>query len=113
MAEPGVAINPAVNIGWQADGCSGVRQQAYRPGAVYTPLFCLKSLRKHLLRRDGSSPARESYVPFSPHSILCVFMCCDLRWEDAEVPWNDLDDEGASEPEEDSDGDDDDDDDDY
>lgn len=36
-------------------------------------------------------------------------MCCDLRWEDAEVPWNDLDEEGASEPEEDSDADDDDD----
>jgi len=86
---PGVAIDPAVNIGWLADGCTGVRQQAYRPGAVYTPLFCLKSLRKHLLRRDESSSETES-------------------WEDTDVPWDDLDEDGASEPEEDNDDDDDD-----
>jgi hypothetical protein len=57
---PGVTVNPAVNVGWLAEGCTGVRQQAYRPGAVYTPLFCLKSLRKHVLRRDDSSPVTES-----------------------------------------------------
>ena len=57
---PGVAINPAVNIGWLAEGCTGVRQQAYRPGAVYTPLYCLKSLRPRIIRRDDSSPATES-----------------------------------------------------
>lgn len=57
---PGVAINPAVNVGWLAEGCTGVRQQAYRPGAVYTPLFCLKSIRKNVLRRDDSSPETES-----------------------------------------------------
>jgi len=90
VAVPGVAVNPGVNIGWLADGCTGVRQQAYRPGAVYTPLFSLKSLRKHLLRRDESSSGTES-------------------WEDADLPWDDLDEDGASEPEEDDDDDDDDD----
>ena len=57
---PGVTINPAVNVGWLAEGCTGVRQQAYRPDAVYNPLYCLKSLRRRLLRRDDSSPVVES-----------------------------------------------------
>ncbi|KAN0139777.1 hypothetical protein V8E53_002439 [Lactarius tabidus] len=84
---PGVTVNPAVNVGWLVEGCTGVRQQAYRPGAVYTPLFCLKSLRKHVLRRDDSSPVTES-------------------WDDTDVPWDDIDEDGASEPEEDDDEDD-------
>ena len=57
---PGVTVDPAVNIGWLTEGCTGVRQQAYRPGAVYTPLYCLKSLRQRLIRRDDSSPGTES-----------------------------------------------------
>jgi len=81
---PGITINPAVNVGWLAEGCTGVRQQAYRPGAVYTPLYCLKSLRRRLMRRDDSSPGIES-------------------WEDTDVPWDDLDEEGASEPEDNDD----------
>ncbi|KAH8989627.1 hypothetical protein EDB86DRAFT_2807796 [Lactarius hatsudake] len=88
---PGVTFTPAVNVGWLADGCTGVRQQAYRPGAIYTPLFCLKSIRTPLLRRDDSTPGTET-------------------WEETDVPWNDLDEDGASEPEDDDDDDDDDDD---
>ncbi|KAH9042230.1 hypothetical protein EDB85DRAFT_1239832 [Lactarius pseudohatsudake] len=79
---PGVAFTPAVNVGWLADGCTGVRQQAYRPGAIYTPLFCLRSIRTPLLRRDDSTPGTET-------------------WEETDVPWNDLDEDGASEPEDD------------
>ncbi len=34
---------------------------------------------------------------------------CDVRWEETDVPWDDLDEDGVSEPEEDEDDDDDDD----
>ena len=43
--------------------------------------------------------------PF-PDPILCALMD-DLRWDDADVPWDELDEDGASEPE-DEDGEDDD-----
>ena len=45
-------------------------------------------------------------MPFLPHPILCVFIY-DLRWEDTDVPWDDLNEDGASESEEDNDDDDD------
>jgi hypothetical protein len=51
-AGPGINANPGVNIGWTNEGCTGVSQHAYRPDLVYTPLFCLRSIRRPLLRRD-------------------------------------------------------------
>ena len=36
------------DIGWLVEGAAGISQQAYRPGAVYTPLFNLKSQGKRL-----------------------------------------------------------------
>jgi hypothetical protein len=60
-AAPGVNMNPSVTFGWSAEGCTGVRQYAYQPDAVYTPLFCLRSIRRPLLRRGDSEkgPGRE------------------------------------------------------
>ncbi|KAI0304507.1 hypothetical protein B0F90DRAFT_1625955 [Multifurca ochricompacta] len=79
-AIPGVSINPALSLGWSAEGCSGVRQHAYRSDPVYTPLFCLKSIQRPLLRRDESGTGRDS-VRY-------------LRWEETDVPWDDLDEDG-------------------
>ena len=59
-AGPGINVTPAVNIGWTAQGCTGVRQYAYRSEPVYTPLFCLRSIRKPLLRRDDSGLGVEA-----------------------------------------------------
>ncbi|KAN0132126.1 hypothetical protein V8E53_010045 [Lactarius tabidus] len=39
------------STGWSTDGATGISQYAYREDAVYTPLFCLRSLRKRILRR--------------------------------------------------------------
>ena len=49
---PGITTNPAMNIGWTNEGCTGVSQYAYRPDLVYTPLFSLRSIRRPLWRRD-------------------------------------------------------------
>jgi len=57
-AAPAVSFNPDINLGWVAEGCTGVRQHAYRPDAIYTPLFCLKEIRRPLLRRDESGLGR-------------------------------------------------------
>jgi len=77
---PGVNISPAVNVQWFHEGPTGVRQFAYKPDSVYTPLFCMKSIRKSLDRRDESEFGKDG-------------------WFDAEVPWKNLNDEGATEPE--------------
>ncbi|KAH9969490.1 hypothetical protein BC827DRAFT_1262721 [Russula dissimulans] len=92
---PGVNISPAVNVQWFHEGPTGVRQFAYKPDPVYTPLFCMKSIRKSLERRDENDPGKDG-------------------WFDAEVPWKNLNDEGTTEPEDvyDNGSDDDDDDDD-
>ena len=58
-AAPAVSFNPNVNLGWVAEGCTGVRQHAYRQDAIYTPLFCLKEIRRPLLRRDESGLGRD------------------------------------------------------
>src|SRR6266851_8428593 len=47
-ATPGVNIDPAANIHWFADGCTGIQQHAYQPIPAYTPLFCLRSIRRPL-----------------------------------------------------------------
>jgi len=59
-AGPGANPDPPVTHHWSAEGSTGVRQYAYKPDAVYTPLFCLKSIRKPLLRRDESSLGKEA-----------------------------------------------------
>jgi hypothetical protein len=81
---------PTLSVGWKADGCIGVSQQAFREGAEYTPLFRLKSLGRRHWRRDGITPMIE-------------------KWEVTYIPWGLLDEDGASE-DSDDDGDDDDDD---
>ena len=52
-ATPGVNINPAANISWFTDGCTGIQQHAYQPIPAYTPLFCLRSIRRPLLGGFG------------------------------------------------------------
>jgi len=79
-ATPAVIFNPNMSLSWVAEGCTGVRQHAYRQDRIYTPLFCLKKITKPLLRRDDSGLGRDG-------------------WHEADVPWDDLDDEGVTEPE--------------
>ncbi|KAI9434885.1 hypothetical protein H4582DRAFT_2080554 [Lactarius indigo] len=90
---PGVDGEQALTVGWSADGSSGVCQQGFREDAVYTPLFCLKSLGRRHWRRDGITPMIE-------------------KWEVTYIPWGILDEDGLTEPDSDNDDDDDDDDDD-
>jgi len=90
---PAVHVSPAVNISWFSEGCTGVRQYAYNENAVYTPLLCMKSIRKPWVRRDDGDFGEEG-------------------WYEADFPWTNLDDEGVTEPEDNyDDGRDDDDDD--
>ena len=49
--------NPALGVGWMADGSIGIGQQGYQSDAVYTPLFNLRSLQKRLLRRGEPDQA--------------------------------------------------------
>jgi len=55
-AAPAVSVNPNINLRWVAEGCTGVRQYAYRQDAIYTPLFCLKEIRRPLLRWRTQRP---------------------------------------------------------
>ena len=48
-------VNPALDVGWMAHGTVGIGQQGYRSGAIYTPLFSLRSLKKGCLRRGSES----------------------------------------------------------
>jgi hypothetical protein len=44
-------VNPALDVGWMAHGTSGIGQQGYHSGAIYTPLFSLRSIKKGVVRR--------------------------------------------------------------
>ncbi|KAI9458822.1 hypothetical protein F5148DRAFT_315756 [Russula earlei] len=79
-AGPDVHSQPPLTLHWSAEGSAGVRQYAYKADAVYTPLFCLKSIRRPLLRRDQNSYGKAA-------------------WHETDVPWDDLDGEGVTEPE--------------
>lgn len=59
-AAPGISVDPSVTFSWSTEGCTGVRQYAYQPDAVYTPLFHLRSVRKPLLRRGENGPGKEA-----------------------------------------------------
>ncbi len=45
------AAGAHITFTWFAEGSSGTYQHAYRPDAVYTPLFCLRWIQKPFLRR--------------------------------------------------------------
>ncbi|KAI0004598.1 hypothetical protein BJV74DRAFT_881176 [Russula compacta] len=79
-AGSGTNTTPPVTFNWSAEGSAGVRQYAYKPGAVYTPLLRMRSIRRPLLRRDEKGPGEEG-------------------WYETDVPWPDIDEEGATEPE--------------
>jgi len=79
-AAPSTDTQPAPAFSWYAEGSAGVRQHAYRADPVYTPLFCMKKIRRPLLRRDEKGQGPEA-------------------WFEADVPWEDLDEEGVTEPE--------------
>jgi hypothetical protein len=59
-AAPGINLNSSVSFGWSAEGCNGVRQFAYQPDAVYTPLFCLRSIKRSMFRRGEQVLRREA-----------------------------------------------------
>lgn len=84
-------VNPALDVGWMAHGTSGIGQQGYHSGAIYTPLFSLRSIKKGVVRRG-----EPDQVPTE-------------QWDDTSVPWDHLDDDGMTDVEDDSDDDDDDD----
>jgi len=83
---PGINVNPSVTFSWSAEGCTGVRQYGYQTDAVYTPLFCLRSVRKPMFRRGENGLGMEA-------------------WYDSDVPWGHLDEEGETEGIDDSDED--------
>jgi hypothetical protein len=58
-AAPAVNLSLDTSLSWVAEGCTGVRQHAYRQDRIYTPLFCLKKITKPLLRRDDSDTGRD------------------------------------------------------
>jgi len=76
----GASNQPTPAFSWFTEGTAGVRQHAYRADAVYSPLYCLKFIRRPLLRRDEKAQGPEA-------------------WYEADVPWEDLDEEGVTEPE--------------
>src|ERR1700730_9147849 len=86
-------IAHTVRLHWVSEGSAGVRQYVYRPDAVYTPLFCMRSIRKPLLRRDESGPGEDACV-FSPAFRDLHAQSEKFRWYEADVPWDNLDDEG-------------------
>jgi hypothetical protein len=99
-AARGGNVNPSVHLSWFSEGSAGVRQYAYRPDAVYTPLFCMRSIRKPLLRRDESGPGEDACVlVFSPAFDYVRAQSEKFRWYEADVPWDNLDGEGVTEPE--------------
>jgi len=81
-------VNPALGVGWMAHGTIGIGQQGYGPGAIYTPLFSMRSLQTRLVRRGERDQAPSE------------------RWDETPVPWNRLDDDGISDEEDDDDNDD-------
>jgi hypothetical protein len=58
-ASSGADNKPSPAYSWFAEGTAGVRQHAYRPDSVYTPLYCMKFIRKPLLRRDEKPQGPE------------------------------------------------------
>jgi hypothetical protein len=60
VVAPGVNVNPGADVAWFGEGATGVRQHAYKPDPVYSPLFCLKKVRKPLKRRDESGSGTEA-----------------------------------------------------
>ena len=64
ITPPAAGTRSSVTSSWHHVGTTGLHQQAYRANAFYTPLYCLKSIQRPLLRRDEMDPraahARES-----------------------------------------------------
>ena len=113
-AAPATNVIADMNVGWAEEGCSGTRQYSYRKNATYTPLFCLKEIRNPLSRRSKSDSERDGdgEYPGAPLDQMRT-QGGNSGWYEADVPWNDLDDEGVPEAEvaQDNDPDDNDDDD--
>ena len=89
-----------VNVGWVAEGCSGIRQYAYRENVTYTPLFGLKEIGNSLSRRSKNDLERDGdgEHPVAPLDQIRP-QGEKYRWHEAIVPWKDLDDEGVPEEE--------------
>ncbi|KAH9977251.1 hypothetical protein BGW80DRAFT_842263 [Lactifluus volemus] len=75
---PGVNRPPQAPFIWSSQGTSGTCHSVYRASGSYTPLFALKSARRHLSMRAQTH----------------------IWWEETDVPWDDLNDDGMTEPEE-------------
>ena len=99
-AAPVTNVNANVNVRWVAEGCSGIRQYSYRENATYTPLFCLKEIGNPLSRRSKNKleKDRDGEHPVVPLDQMRP-QGEKSRWHEADVPWNDLDDEGVPEAE--------------
>ncbi|KAI0259830.1 hypothetical protein BC834DRAFT_598188 [Gloeopeniophorella convolvens] len=67
-------------IGWHCDRYAGVQQSAYNAESRYTPLFAMKTRKRRMLRRGDPMSGKEN-------------------WEETDVPWDDLDEDGEPEPE--------------
>ncbi|KAL5501092.1 hypothetical protein ACEPAH_9479 [Sanghuangporus vaninii] len=72
---------------WRSNITSGMFQKAYRREERYTPLFDIREVRKADKRRDSTGQDNRKVD----------------RWDDVEVPWGDLDEDGQEEVDESSD----------
>ena len=58
---------PALGIGWIAHGTLGISIHGYQSGAIYTPLYRLKSLgRRHWRRGEPDQGPTKRWVMFLP-----------------------------------------------
>lgn len=96
-ADSSTDTTPPVTFNWSAEGSTGVRQYAYRHEAVYTPLLRMRSIRKPLLRRDEKGLGKDGWVTLAPFNYFAQDY--KYRWYETDVPWPDLDEDGATEPE--------------
>jgi hypothetical protein len=49
QTSPNVNSSPSMTFHWVSEGHLGLPMHGYEPDGVYTPLFCMRSLRKPLL----------------------------------------------------------------
>jgi hypothetical protein len=106
-AAPGISAGGEVSARWFVNQTAGFYREGCDPQGNYTfkPLYQLKQMRKRLhdrLFRDLPGPERagdDLFVFFFPNKIRKQFANTTIRcrWEDAEVPWQPLDDEGEEE----------------
>jgi hypothetical protein len=53
ITPPAAGTRSSVTFSWRPEGTTGIHQQKYRANGFYSPLYCLKTIKRPLLRRDS------------------------------------------------------------